>query len=494
MSAKPELQPPSQPRTFASDPNASRLKFLAVIGFIILAAGAVVVVLLPSIIAKRLNNRHLASQASPIESQLNEEPAADANKNQAQSKIDAQEMLQQVLRLQARLENEGIKIWGEEPFVTSYGEVLTSLSDANAYLDKQLFDKAADRYRETIEKLEQLAASRPERTNRAIQAAHEALEQLDSEGAKRHYKIVLAADALNSEALAGLQRAENLPQVLEQIAQAQIHEANGELELARQKYIDTISLDKDFQAAHAHLRRVEASIKERDFRQAMSDAISALNKKEFGQTKLALDTAQNLRPDAASVRDLRLQLENTEQLVQLQRLRNQALQHEQTEQWEKALKAYNRALKIDASTGFALRGKLRAEKLIEVNRQVQNYLANPDDLQSPKHMDRAREIYEMAVAKNDSGPKFRDNTEKLGELLELYNKLVSVLLQSDDMTDVRVYRVGHLGHFLEHRLELRPGRYKALGTRSGYRDVSISFTVPVTVDEMTLTVYCKEKI
>ena len=62
------------------------------------------------------------------------------------------------------------------------------------------------------------------------------------------------------------------------------------------------------------------------------------------------------------------------------------------------------------------------------------------------------------------------------------------------MTDVRIYRVGRFGHFLKHRMMLRPGRYKAVGIRSGYRDVSISFTVPVAGEKMILTVYCKEKI
>ena len=489
MSGKPELQPPSQPRIFASDPNASRFKLIALIGFVILAVGAIaVVIILPGHLARQRDLAQLNPDAESVQ------PEVAVIEESASKAKEAQELLQEILKLQARLENEGVINWGVEPYSTNYSRVLTSFAEANAYLDGQLFDQAMKGYRETIEQLETLAASRTEISRQALQAGDEAFAELDSKLAKRHYEIALAADSGNSEAQVGLQRAENLPQVLEHIAQGQFHEGKGKLNIARKMYNGAISLDKDFQAARDHLRHVDQLILERDFRRSMSDAISALNQKEIGQAKHALDIARKLRPNAAGVRDLEQQLKNIEQSVALQRLRIQILQYEQTEQWEKAVKSYNKVLKIDANTGFAQQGKLRAEKFVLLNRQVQKYLSNPDDLQAPEIMKHARKIYEMAIDKSETGPMFREKTEKLGHLLEVYNKPVSILVQSDDMTDVRIYRVGGLGHFLEHRLKLQPGIYKALGTRSGYRDVSILFTVPVGGEDITLSVYCKEKI
>jgi len=343
-------------------------------------------------------------------------------------------------------------------------------------------------------KLEQLAASRPERIRRAIQAGNEALEQLDSNLAKQSYEIALAADFDNSEARIGLQRAENLPQVLEHIAQGQFYEAEGDLEAARRMYNSAISLDTDFKTARDHLQQVNQLILERDFQRSMTDAISALNQNKIGQAKHALDIARNLRPDAAAVLDLEQQLKNIEQRLELQRLNMQVLKYEKTEQWEKAVETYARVLKIDANTGFAKQGKLRAERNVELNRQVQTYLSNPDDLQASEHRKHARSIYDVAIANSDIGPKFGVKTEKLRHLLEAYSKPVTILVQSDDMTNVTIYRVGRLGHFLEHSLKLQSGRYKAIGTRSGYRDVVLLFTVPVDSEGITLKIFCKEKI
>jgi hypothetical protein len=48
---------------------------------------------------------------------------------------------------------------------------------------------------------------------------------------------------------------------------------------------------------------------------------------------------------------------------------------------------------------------------------------------------------------------------------------VSVALQSDNVTQVTIYRVGQLGTFAERSLDLVPGSYTVVGTRPGYRDV-----------------------
>jgi len=489
MSGKLNLQPPSQPRVFASDPNASRFKIISLIVFIILALVAVaVVVILPG----RFSSQRQPVQVIPETKQV--QPQARAAEESASKAREAQELLQKTLNLKARLDNEGVKNWGAEPVVTSYSQVLGLLAEANAYLDDQRFDQAVKGYGETIVKLEQLAASRPERIRRAIQAGNEAFEQLDSNLAKQSYEIALAADYDNREARIGLQRAENLPQVLEHLAKGQFSEDEGDLEFARRMYNDAISLDKDFKTARDHLRQVNQLILERDFQRSMTDAISALNQNKIGQAKYALDIARNLRPDAAAVLDLEQQLKNIELRAELQRLNIQVLKYEKTEQWGKAVETYARVLKIDANTGFAKQGKMRAERNAELNRQVQTYLLNPDDLQAPEHRKHALSIYDTAVANSDIGPKFGAKTEKLRHLLEVYNKPVTILVQSDDMTDVTIYRVGRLGHFLEHSLKLQPGRYKAIGTRSGYRDVMLLFTVPVDSEEITLKIYCKEKI
>ena len=137
--------------------------------------------------------------------------------NQAQpspEETGARELLDKTLRIKARLENEGAKIWGEELLTTSYGEAQALLQEADSHFNAQRYDHAAAGYKKTIEAFEQLETSRTERLQKALQDGSRALETFDAESARRYFEIALAANAASSEAAAGLQRVRLMPQVL----------------------------------------------------------------------------------------------------------------------------------------------------------------------------------------------------------------------------------------------------------------------------------------
>lgn len=490
MSDSVDSTPSMLPPTFKADSNSSRFKLITLIAFGLLLVGVFsVVIIVPGFSGKQSDDGQDKSGTEPIL------PETPVDQSPASSALEAQQALMKVLKLQARLENEGVKIWGVEHLTTSYEQVLTLLSEANTCLDSQIFDKALKMYQEAFVKLDQLDASRPKRILRSLKAGDEAFSRGDSKLAMRQYEVALAIDSANSKAQIGLQRAKNLPQVLEYIALGQNHEHNGNFDLAKQMYNNAKSLDKDCQSAHDHLKKINALILDHDLRRAISDVISALNQDEIEQAKRAMIAVRNLQPDAIGIRDLEQQIKNTEQRIELQRLGKQGLQHELAEEWGLAAKIYDSALAMDANVGFAQQGKLRVEMAITFNQRVQHYLSKPEELQSPEHMKYARTVYEMAILKGDIGPKFRENTKKLNQLLEKYSRPVQVIIQSDGLTDIRIYRVRQLGKFHKFSLKVRPGRFKVLGVRSGYRDVSSWLDVPAGVtNEVTLTIFCKDKV
>ena len=69
-----------------------------------------------------------------------------------------------------------------------------------------------------------------------------------------------------------------------------------------------------------------------------------------------------------------------------------------------------------------------------------------------------------------------------------------VQLESDELTDVRVYKIGRLGTFERTELELRPGRYGVVGSRDGYRDVRHELVIVAGEVPQPLVVRCEEKI
>jgi len=71
---------------------------------------------------------------------------------------------------------------------------------------------------------------------------------------------------------------------------------------------------------------------------------------------------------------------------------------------------------------------------------------------------------------------------------------VNVIIESDNLTRVAVYKVGKLGRFSQHELMLRPGTYTVVGARDGYQDVRRQIVVKPGQPSVRVTVKCRDKI
>ena len=69
-----------------------------------------------------------------------------------------------------------------------------------------------------------------------------------------------------------------------------------------------------------------------------------------------------------------------------------------------------------------------------------------------------------------------------------------LILESDNQTDVAVYRVGKFGRFTERELVLRPGTYTVVGSREGYQDVRKKFKVRPGQQPQRIIVICTVKV
>ncbi len=502
MQNKPQLRPPTSPVPFSRDSQYSRLKLITYLGFgALIAAVAGVVVLLPALVERgpdRAEGTVQAASPPPAFADLDQAPkpgmmaagvsepernarnarvagqATDADTaagskaaKAAQKSEIAEKQLEIALQRQARLENAGVRIWGVERLVTSYAEATRKLVDGDGYIRAGDFDRAAAAYRQAASRFEQLAASRPERLGRALKNGAAALEQLNDVGAAHHFEIALAAEPGNTIAENGLRRAQNLPRMLDLFEQARRLEAAGQLDSALQGYREVEALDTEFQRSRDARLRIERRIAERDYRRAVSDALSALEQRDYSRSKSALAAAKRLRPDAPEVREIAIRMQAAIQRNRLDSFRRQAGVHERNEDWAASLRVYDDALGIDAHAEFAVRGRSRAERFLALNRQLDHYLAQPDRLQSPEPLAHARKVITTIAGVENAGPKLSAKSQRLGALIASANEPQPVILRSDEKTSVVVHRVARFGRFKERRLTLRPGTYTAVGSRPG---------------------------
>jgi tetratricopeptide (TPR) repeat protein len=436
----------------------------------------------PAVVAPPVPASAPRADASPA-------PASDA------SRAEAEKLMPEVLRRVARLEGEGVRQWGQEPVGgASLPAVEEIIARATAHLDKQEYREALPLLRQTVEALDRLAESKPERLRQAQAAGRAALAALDAPAALRQLEIAAALTPGDPQAAALVERARKLPQVLAAFRQGESAEGAGDLARARSAYREAAALDPEFEAVRAPLRRVEAALATAEYRGAVSETLARLNEGNARAAEAAFERARRANPQGPELADLRPRVQAALQVASLERLRGQAEGLERQEKWSDAVKLYDQALAVDRTASFALRGRDNAQRLVQLHQAIDTYIADPVRLQSADPLAHARALLAQTVAPEDDGPLLSGKRQKLAQLMTAAQTPLPVLLRSDGSTQITVQRVGQLGTFESRRLDLPPGRYVAVGSRPGYRDVRVPFDVSTSTAEQPVTIECTEQI
>ena len=255
-----------------------------------------------------------------------------------------------------------------------------------------------------------------------------------------------------------------------------------------------MQVEPEFSAARSATEQVETRIRQRAFDKAMGDAMTALDAGRYGAAGKALAEARRLDPGSNQVSTLARRLAAEKQQALLGRLRVKAAALEAEEKWDKAVTLYDEALAVDATVGFAVNGRERADGFARLHEQMGRYLQTPERLNSPDPLARASSLLDAANRIRPAGARLERERSRLARLIDAAGQPVVVTLRSDGQTQVTIRRVVRLGAFVEHTLQLKPGTYVAMGTRPGYRDARVVLEVVPRTAKMVIDVRCEEKI
>ncbi len=227
---------------------------------------------------------------------------------------------------------------------------------------------------------------------------------------------------------------------------------------------------------------------------AMSEGLAALERREHTAAREAFQRAQELRPGAREPADGLLRAEQGLRLAAIAARREMAVAAEAEENWGVAAEHYTAVLAIDPDVELAREGEARCQVRAELAARLDFHIANPQRLSSEPVLAEASRLLARAAAIEPAGPVLRRQVEQLERRLALASTPVRALLRSDNLTEVAVHQVGHLGRFDHRQLELRPGTYTVVGSRDGYRDVRHRLVIVPGEAPEPLVVRCEEEI
>ena len=455
---------PDKPASIHRQKETSNPKLLALVAVCsILLLAILIIIIRPELLHPRARSDSSAidestarAQEGVEESQFLEQRGHIVANNEG--KIIAQQGLQKAVAQYAALQRDGAALWGRSKRVTSFPQVEELMDQANRQFDRAAYTEAADLYHSALSEMQKLEASKFMRIDQALATGREALAADDASAAQAAFEVALAGSPTLSEASEGLALAKRLPEALKLVKEAVLAESQGELESALSLCKKANEIIPSRQEWIEDENRIGLALKEQQFQNLITAAMTALDEGNFTQAKRAMDAASELEPRSPIIQDLQKRLSASAQKVALTALKDTGASQEMQEEWRKALATYRKALDLDPHAVFAKTGAKRAENLALLYEGMQLYLQDPSLLGKSAKMKHARALVEMAGANDAVSPKLQRTANMLRAETERYSQPVSVIIRSDGLTNVDVFHIGKLGTFEEQHLQLLPGQ------------------------------------
>ena len=467
--------------------------WIALGGLLLLAL--LVIFVLPSIVSeyelpleRRVDLAEVPTSESAAVSATSISPFEEAQR--ALQRKEAQDVLAELLVNQAELDELSVESWGQQEYDASLEQA--SIGDEyyraqDFILARQSYEAGRDGLRAIIESIPSVAEQKLIEAERALMAANSAL-------ALENYRLVLLLDPENDAAKIGEQRSLSLDDVGVLLSEAEEFFEDGELQLALANYNEILTLDSYNEIAAEKVNEVSRLITENEFAQVMSIGYGLLQQGEPEQAIAEFQRASRLGIKQDEAQAAIIQSENEIANTEINRLRELIATAEQNEQWQEAVDQYDNVLTIDGNLLFAIEGRDYANKRAGLDRLLEAGIANPERLSEEAVFNDTRGWYGVGREIPNPGPRLLGQLDELQGYLENSQVPINITLTSDGLTDVTLLRIENLGMFEQTSLSLKPGRYVAVGKRSGYREVREEFTVGFGQTPDSVIVQCDERV
>ncbi len=465
-------------------------RVLAALGVLVVIVLGVVF-LLPSVVEQRgARVTKPEIRSVPEQQEQTKETVAIDPAILAAQRVRADEVLGELLAVEAQLRSIGIERWGGEDW--SAARQLAETGDT-AYRERDYL-AAISSHRQALDRMRLLESQAPEVFARALRDGNMALLAKNQDGAVHQFEIALAIQPGHPDAQHGLQRALRLDRVLVFMDKAAEAERSGDWQTAEFLYRQALDLDADWLAATEGLGRVREAVAVAGFESQMAVGFSAVQRQDYARARQAFGAALKIRPGNATALEALRQVDADLELKKIVALRLAARTAETAEHWPEAVRNYSEILAIDPQIEVVSRDLQRAQKRVQLADDLIQAISNVDRFYEDQMAQQATAVLQTAQSIAAPGPVLTEQITRLDGLLKIAATPVPVRFVSDNLTDVVIYKVGRLGIFTTRTIDLKPGLYQAVGTRDGYRDVRRSFRVLADGTMPPFALSCKEPI
>lgn len=411
----------------------------------------------------------------------------------------AQDVLAELLDKQGALDALGAADWA----AADYSAAVDAATRGDEFYRTQEFAQAQESYRQGLATLTAIESELPAVLEQTLIDGEQALMARDSARALAAFELAASIEValINEEAMVpdpspsraeiGLGRAQVVDELTGLIEQAERSlQASEQVELLER----AVDLDPYSDEADTLLSQARARLLEQRFAAAMSQGYERL---QAGEPDAAIERFEAAAAIGIKTEEALAAIDQTTtELInaQITALLAAAQAAERDEQWDSAVKEYEAIVGLDSNLPAVNTALDYAAKRAQLDALLNAALDAPERFAEPAVFEETRDVYFTGRAIEEPGPRLVSQLDRLQGLLESSQIPLSIRFISDGLTDVTLLRIGELGTFEATRVDLKPGRYAAVGRRDGFREVREEFTVGFGLTPAVVIVRCDEPI
>lgn len=328
----------------------------------------------------------------------------------------------------------------------------------------------------------------------AMRAAEGALEQDEFEQAKLHITKALSLRPTSVEAQSVGQKIDALPEVLSLVKAVQDARTQNDAEGEMKSLRALLALDPKREGLQARLDNLIIQTLEQRFVGHVKSALVCLEKRDLACAESNGAAAQKIFANRSEVTLLSSKISTLSRELKIERLLADADAAMQGDRWGDALVLLQNASAIDQGRKRIQDGLELAHKLTDLDGALDSYLSAPQRLGADNVANGARAVVAESDTYAQHSAALSAKAQNLKSVLSDYATKVSVLVRSDNLTDISVRGVGQVGRTKARAIELKPGTYTLEGIRPGYKAMLKTLVVPVGAQNLSIEVVCNEQL
>ena len=393
-------------------------------------------------------------------------------------------------KMDETLDTAGLGAWQAD----TVAQLQAQLQRALASYGGGDFLQARQRLREWEAALESYRAEWQTAVQESHVAAVKALANGDQLNAEIHNRQTLALSPDFPDALALAERigaSDDAQNLREDLRVAQVENNLPKQRDILRRLVKLAPQDADLRA---RLEAVEKELQDQSFSEKIKQSQAALEAGQWDEAAAAAAQAEKIvpgRPVTAALRKQiaaeRLRANTATRIAQIKKLIAQ-------DDWQAAAKISGIGLKAAPDNRELQTLATQAAQVNNATGNVRGLNRDPARLHDLNVAAHARQTLAAAQTHAGLSATLRREIARLQANLAEAAQPLTITIESDNNTDIRVLGVGNVGKTPGRSLELKPGNYRFEGRRPGYRSKIVEVEVSKQRLPITVRVVCDEKV